>query len=285
MTMSKRWSLRYAICNELFEGWDFAEVCRTARSLGYEALEVAPFTLASLITELSGPRRAELRRIAETEGTPVLGLHWLLAKTTGFMVTSPDPAVRQRTADYLAELTRGCADLGGKLMVFGSPASRKVPEGHTAEQALDLAADTFRRVTPALDEYGVDLCLEPLGPAETDFLRTAAETRELIRRIDHLKVVLHLDVKAMSTEPSPIPEVIAANRDLARHFHANDPNLRGPGMGDVNFVPIFRALREIEYMGFVSVEVFDFKPDPVTVARESIDYMKAVEERVTTERQ
>ena len=96
-------SFRYAICNETFEGWDHEKVCRFAASLGYNGLEIAPFTLAPLITDVSADRRRVLRQQAEDAGLNILGLHWLLAKTTGLTITSPDAAVRQKTAEYLGD--------------------------------------------------------------------------------------------------------------------------------------------------------------------------------------
>src|SRR5919199_1731323 len=102
--------MRYAICNETFEGWDHGKVCRFVAQLGYQGLEMAPFTLAPLITDVSRDRRLTLRREAEACGLQIIGLHWLLAKTEGFQLTAPDEAVRRRTADYLAELARCCRE-------------------------------------------------------------------------------------------------------------------------------------------------------------------------------
>ncbi|MEO2088546.1 MAG: TIM barrel protein, partial [Gemmataceae bacterium] len=116
--------MRYAICNETFDGWDHPRVCDTAAALGYTGLEVAPFTLAPLITDVSASRRAEVRRQAEAAGLQIIGLHWLLARTTGFQLTSPDAAVRKKTGEYLADLARCAADLGGDILVLGSPFQR-----------------------------------------------------------------------------------------------------------------------------------------------------------------
>ncbi len=266
--------MRYAICNETFEGWDHARVCRTASELGYEGLEIAPFTLAPRITDVTTEQRRTLRRQAEDTGLQIIGLHWLLAKTEGLSITAPDEAVRKWTADYLIELERCCRDLGGDLMVFGSPAQRRIPAGRSREQAADYAVDTFRRAAGAIADCGVRLCLEPLSPPEADFINTCREAEEILARLDHPAFVLHLDVKAMHTDEAPVPELIHRYGARAGHFHANDANRRGPGFGQTDFVPIFRALRESGYRGWVSVEVFDYTPDPVTIARDSIRYMK-----------
>ncbi|MFO0944983.1 MAG: sugar phosphate isomerase/epimerase family protein [Planctomycetota bacterium] len=269
--------MKYAICNELYEGWNFGDVCRSVAGIGYTSLEVAPFTLAPLVTDISTETRKTLRKQAEDAGLQILGLHWLLAKTTGFHLNSPEESVRRRTAEYLAEQVRCCADLGGELMVFGSPPARKILPGVTMDEAMEYAADTLRKITAVLAERKVRFCIEPLAPAETDFLQTADEGTRLMRMIDHPNVVLHLDVKAMSSESQPIPEIIAKHVSHTGHFHANDPNMRGPGMGKVDFHPIFQALKDNHYKGWVSVEVFDFKPDPETIARESLEYMRRCE--------
>ncbi len=269
--------MRYAICNETFEGWEHERVCRFVAELGYQGLEVAPFTLAPRITEVSAARRALLRRQAEDCGLKIIGLHWLLARTDGLHLTAADAAVRQRTADYLVELARCCRDLGGDLMVFGSPAQRRVPAGATQDQAANYAVDTFQRSLPGLVECGVRLCLEPLAPPEADFLNTCAEAVAVLDRLQHPNFVLHQDVKAMATEDMPAPDLIRRYAARTGHFHANDPNRRGPGFGTTDFVPIFRALKESGYGGWVSVEVFDYSPDPETIARESLRYMRACE--------
>ncbi len=265
--------MKFSICNEMFEGWAFAEVCKAARDAGYAGVEVAPFTLAKLATDVSVGQRSDMRAAAESAGVEVVGLHWLLAQTEGFHINHPDKAVRDRTARYLIDLTGLCADLGGKIMVFGSPKQRNVCEGLSHSQAWDYAVETFRQVVPALEDRGVTLCLEPLSPEETDFLNTADEAARMIAEIASPNFQLLLDVKAMSSEPTPITELIRTHASIVKHFHANDANKRGPGFGDTDFRPIFSALKEIGYDGWVSVEVFDFTPDPVTIARKSMEYM------------
>ena len=267
--------MKFAICNELFEGWSFEKVCRYAKSVGYDGLEVAPFTLAPLITDVSPRELSELRRIAADAGVTVIGLHWLLAKTEGFYLTSPEASVRDRTSQYLVSLAGAARALGGELMVFGSPKQRSLLPGVSREHAFDYAVDTFKRAMPGIADAGIRLCMEPLAPAETDFINTCAEGARLMDAVGHPDFVLHLDVKAMSSEGTPVTDLIRQYAPRTGHFHANDPNMKGPGFGDVDFVPIFRALQDAGYPGWVSVEVFDYTPDPETIAQRSVQYMQA----------
>lgn len=266
--------MKFAICNELFEGWALQEVFRFVSSLGYEGVEIAPFTLAESVAQFSAAERAQLRRDAQGCNIEIVGLHWLLASPPGLHISHPDESVREQTVAYLKELARCCADLGGNIMVFGSPKQRNVLPGLSAEQAREHAIAAFRQALPLAKEKDVTICLEPLTPDETNFVNTAADAAEIIEAVGHPNLQLHLDAKAMCSENEPIPTIIKAHASYLRHFHANDPNRRGPGFGSLDFAPIMAALREVGYDGYVSVEVFDFSPDPKTIAAKSIEYLR-----------
>lgn len=268
--------MKFAICNEIFENWPWERVCDYVASLGYTGLEVSPFTLAERAEEVSAQRRRELRKQAESRGVELLGLHWLLVKPPGLYITTPDATVRKHTAAYFVELVKLCDDLGGNVMIIGSPKQRSLLQGVTRGQALVYAQEVFAECLPLAQKLGVTLAMEPLGPKETDFLNTAAETIELIERIAHPNFRLNLDVKAMSSEQKPIPQIIRESRKHIAHVQVNDPNLLGPGMGEVKYEPIIAALREVGYDGWLSVEAFDFKPGAERIASESIRYLKQV---------
>ena len=273
--------MKFAICNETFLDWPFDKAFGYAAKCGYTGIEIAPFTMAPDAREISAAQRTEVRRLAETEGLEVVGLHWLLAKTSGYYLTSPEPEVRRRTAGYVQELARLCRDLGGSRMVFGSPQQRNVLPGVTPAQAVDYAAEVLGESMSVLEETGVTLCVEPLAPADGNFMNMAADAVRLIERIGHPNCRLILDCKAMSSEQVPIPELIHRHAQVLAHFHANDPNKQGPGFGDLDFVPIFAALGEVDYRGWVSVEVFDYSPGIERLAQGSIENMRGALEQVT----
>ncbi len=276
--------MKYAICNETFGEQPFDEAWPLSREIGYTGIEIAPFTFvpgAEVVDarDISAGRRTEVKQQAADAGLEVVGLHWLLAKTEGLnptrpYLTSPDAAVRKATVEYFKALAQLCADLGGKVMVLGSPYQRNLLPGVSYDEAEQYAAEVLRAAMPVCADLDVRIAIEPLSPAEGDFLLTAESGIRLAKLVDSPHCQLHLDVKAMSSEEKSIPDIIRDSRDWTIHFHANDANLLGPGMGDVEYEPIFAALKETDYDGWVSVEVFKYEPSPEEIARVSFEYMQ-----------
>ncbi len=267
--------MKFALCNEMFEDQAMAEVCSTVKRLGYDGLEIAPFTLAESADAVSAEQRKEVRRIVEDNGLEIVGLHWLFAGPAGLHMTTTDDAMWGRTRDYLSCLIDLCSDLGGKVLVLGSPKQRSLVEGQTKEGAWQRAVDLLGSVLDKAADLGATICLEPLSPVETDFINTVAEGMGMVQQINHPNLRIHLDVKAMCSEGAPVGDIIRSVKagDVG-HFHVNDANLYGPGMGDVDYGPIAEAINEIGWDKWLSVEVFKYDPDPETIAKKSIDYLR-----------
>src|SRR3974390_2476537 len=102
--------MRFAICNEIFEGWKLEDTFAYASRLGYAGVEIAPFTIANRATDISPAERQRIRAEAARNKVQITALHWVLAKTEGFHLTHPDAGVRERTADYIIELVRLASD-------------------------------------------------------------------------------------------------------------------------------------------------------------------------------
>jgi sugar phosphate isomerase/epimerase len=268
--------MRFAICNEIFGGWSLDDAFACAAKAGYDAVEIAPFTIARHVTEISPEQRQAIRAAAARHALSISGIHWVLAQTEGFHLTHPELSVRERTGQYLVQLVEFCADLDGRFMVVGSPKQRNRLAGVELGQARQWTVAVFQAAVERARERGVTICFEPLAPSETNFINTAAEAIELVRQVGRSSFKIILDVKAMSSEGKPIPQIIRESWPHFAYFHANDPNLKGPGFGAVDFHPIAAALKEVGYDGFVSVEVFNFEDGPEVIATKSIDYLRRV---------
>lgn len=268
--------MKFALCNEMFEGMLMAQVCSIASRLGYHGIEIAPFTLGESAETISAQSRKETRQIISDSGLETVGLHWLFAGPEGLHITTQDNKIWGRTKDYLSCLLDLCKDLDGKILVLGSPKQRNIQPGQTYEEARKRASDLLESVLCKASKLGLTICIEPLSPVETDFINTVAQGMEIVRQINHPNLKIHLDVKAMSSEKISVPDIIrSVKAEDIGHFHVNDPNLYGPGMGKVDYAPIAQAIHDIGWNKWLSVEVFKYDPDPETIARKSIEYLRS----------
>jgi sugar phosphate isomerase/epimerase len=121
--------VKFAICNEIFQNWKIDDVFRYAAKLGYDAVEIAPFTLANSVTDISPQERTQIRELAARNAIAIAGIHWVLVKPEGLYLNHSDGAIRDRTARYFRDLTDFCAYIGGTVKVVGSPKQRNIMTG------------------------------------------------------------------------------------------------------------------------------------------------------------
>jgi sugar phosphate isomerase/epimerase len=273
--------MRIALCNEVLGAMALERQCEYAAALGYDGLEIAPFTLSTSPEKISTADAAKIRATVEASGLIVTGLHWLLVKPEGLSLTDPDAAVRTRTLAVMTHLIGLCAELGGAVLVHGSPKQRQIAPGETHAIALARLQDGLAQVALAAARVGVIYCIEPLSRRETELVNTIAEAAELVRSIDHPNLRTMIDCSAAGlTETDSIASLIERwlPTGLIAHVQVNDPNRRGPGQGDMQFAPILAALKRHGYDGTLAVEPFDYWPDGPGAAAFSAGYLRGLRE-------
>jgi sugar phosphate isomerase/epimerase len=271
--------MKISICNELFKDWDVEKVFDYAAQLGYDGVELAPFTIGETASDVSAGTRKRIRDAAKKAGIEIVGLHWLLVKPEGLYINHPDTAIRRKTQSYLKELIDLCGDLGGRILVHGSPQQRNVKEGWDPAEVWQRARETFQICAEAAHSRDVFYCLEALTTVDTNFINTIDEALQMVTEIDHPNFQTMLDCRSIHAGVGPaLPNVLsrALSTGKLRHVHVNDPNGRGPGFGDLQFAPLLQILHEADYRGYISVEVFDFAPDPRTIAARSLGYLHGI---------
>ena len=278
--------MKISICNEVFEGWPIEKVFEYAAEVGYDGVEIAPYTLADSVNQISPERRKAIRQAAEKCGIEIVGLHWLLRKPEGLSINHPDEVIRIRTQEYMEALIHLCADIGGKLLLHGSPQQRTIKEEWDPILAWEHAKGTFKGCLDAAQKRNVFYCIEPLTRTNTNFINTIDDGLRFVREVRHPHFKLMFDCRSASeNEPWVVDALLRAIESrMLRHVHVNDANGRGPGFGQTEFVPILRTLVENNYQGYISVEVFSFDPDPRTVASRSIGYLKGILEALDEKR-
>lgn len=270
---------RIALCNEVVRTLPFGAQCEFACACGYDAIELAPFTVAEAPHEMAAAKVAELRREAAAAGVAISGLHWLLVAPKGLALASEDAAVRARSREVMLRLVELCAALGGSYLVHGSPAQRMLPEGVAG--ARGWVEEAFVAAGEAAARAGVTYVVEPLSPQLTNCFNTVAEAAEFVQRAGLPALRTMLDTSAAGAAEAEPPEAVLARwlpGGAIAHVHVNDANQRGPGQGAQRFAPVLRVLRDAGYSGWIGVEPFEYVPDGPASAARAIGYLRGVEE-------
>jgi sugar phosphate isomerase/epimerase len=276
--------MRLALCNEVLRERDFAAQCAYAAAVGYDGLEVAPFTLADDPLALPPAQVAAARRAAADAGIAITGLHWLLVKPDGLSITSPDAAVRARTIEAIRRIVGLCAELGGRYLVHGSPAQRRTPEGVDRATARAWIAEALAAAARAAQEAGVVYLIEPLPRDETDQVNTLDEAVALVREVGSPSLATMLDAKSAAlSESASAPALLDRwlPTGLVRHVQLNDRNRRGPGQGRDRIAPIVAALLRGGYDADIAIEPFEYVPDGPACAARAAGYVRGLLEALS----
>ncbi|MEL6169987.1 MAG: sugar phosphate isomerase/epimerase family protein [Pseudomonadota bacterium] len=271
--------LETTLCNELLaaDGLSLAEQAEVAAALGFVGLELAPATLGAEPHRLDKREVTEIRRTVEAAGIRVTGLHWLLSGYPEASVTDPEKLDETRT--ILFGLIGLCADLGGTVLVHGSPAQRVRPDGMSDDRLIADLAEFFGPVAAAAERAGVTYCIEPLASVETRTITTIAEGAALVEAVGSPAFQTMIDCKAAGLQEPPVADRIRdwVPRGVVGHIHANDTNLGAPGMGEDPFPEIVAALRDVGWDGLVGVEPFRTLIDGRVTAATGIATLRACE--------
>jgi D-psicose/D-tagatose/L-ribulose 3-epimerase len=243
--------MRLAASNIAWKSAEDEAVAEVLREVGAEGVELAPTAAWSKPLEASEAEVLAYRRLWESRGLRIVSMQALLFGRPELRIFG-DETTRQATFDYLAGMIRLGGRLGAHALVFGSPKNRAVGE-LPRSVVEDIALPFFRGLGELALQHGTALCIEPNPPAYgADFVTTAAEGLELVRKVGSAGFRLHLDAGGMTMtgeqqEPAAFAEAL--------HFHASEPNLAPVGTGGTRHEDFARSLRQVGYRGWVSLEM------------------------------
>ncbi|MBN1123414.1 MAG: sugar phosphate isomerase/epimerase [Sedimentisphaerales bacterium] len=274
---------KYAMCNESMRELPWNRQCKIVSDAGYKGIEIAAFTLVQEgVGEITPDQRKEMVQVMSDNGLECVGLHWLLAPPPqGLHFTTPDAATREKTTAYLNELIDFCGDLGGTVMIFGSPKQRNTV-GPSTTEAKKYFAEGLAKVANHAKKRKIKILIEPLDHTQTDVINTTAEAMEIAKKINHPAIQTMFDFHNTVDEKDDFVTLLKTYRQYIHHVHVMEMDGKHLGTGDAvnRYVDAFQYLKDIRYDKWVSLEVFDFTPGGRVIAEESMKVLKAIEAKL-----
>lgn len=268
--------IKTAICNELFGNMDFRKSCDLAAAYGFNGIEIAPFTLFGDVTSISPDTIIQTRNSLRNSGLKFAGLHWLFVKPENLHITSPDKKIREWSWDHLKRLLNLAGELGGGYLTLGSPKQR-MAEGICINEAWKYMEEGLAGAADTASDCNSTVCIEALASLDTNVVNTLKESRELIDRVNRDSISGMFDFHNCGDETESWPELIRKFTSIIKHVHLNTPEGGHPKPDDgAEYNESFSVLKDIDYNGWVSLEIFTVPDDPGQVLSETAAFLKGM---------
>jgi len=188
-------------------------------------------------------------------------------------LVGPDKEICNKALTRFKEFIDFAGDYLGKGTMVNIGRVRGMGYAEDRKRTLDEMEKVFRELADYAYPKGIRLVIEPINAKETNYINTTQDGIQIVERVRRDNFGLMLDVYHMNIEDDDIFESIRHAGDKCWFVHFTDDNRKYPGNAHLDFEKIIQTLHEINYDGFVSMEIMPW-PDPDTAARESIEYLR-----------
>jgi sugar phosphate isomerase/epimerase len=276
---------RLAFSTNAYLKFSFAEACRRLAALGYPGVEIMADVPHAWPAWMLDEQKQALRDALARN-------HLAISNVNAFMMHAvddprqrywhpswiePDRHYRQIRIDHTRRALTLARELGAPCLTTepGGP----VEPGASWSAALRLFVEHLKPVAEHAEKEGVLLLVEPEPGL---LIETADQFEELMRHLDSPAVGLNFDIGhfyCVGDEPAPTVRRLAKH---IRHFHLEDIAATRvhhhlvPGEGAIDFAATFRAIQEIGYDGWVTIELYPYVDDPDAAARTALQRVREV---------
>lgn len=264
--------MKLAVSNIAWYNSELEEHLELLQHLGCDGVELAPSCIWPEPIEVSDKDIEQLKRLLNKYNLVIPAFHALFY-TRPDLYLFGDRSVRVAALDYLERTIELSTKLSVKALIYGSPKSRRVGNKNY-DECYSIAVDMFRKLAKKAKKYGTCICIEPLGPSESDFIQNSEEGYKLVSDVNSPGFGLHLDAKAMVETNDDFCSVFKKYGKFLKHFHVNDAGLSPPGYTGFDHSIIGKALRESSYDGFVSIEMKKILGQSRVVIKNAVDYVR-----------
>lgn len=264
--------MKLSVSNIAWDNNELESHLKILKDMGCDGVEIAPSCIWKEPIEANADEIEDLRKLVKSNGLVISAFHALLFTRPDLFLFSDKPA-RERITAYLKGLIKLASNLSARVLVYGSPKSRQVGS-RSYNECYKIAVDVFRELAKEAKIHDTCLCIEPLGPSETDFIQNAEDGYLLVKDVDSSNFGLHLDAKAMADAKEDFEKIFNKYGSIIKHFHVSEPGLAPPGYANLDHPKIGRHLFNSPYKNFVSIEMRKGFGDTREVIKSAVKYVR-----------
>ena len=264
--------MKIAVSNIAWDNKHLPEYLKLLKKIDCSGIEIPPNIIWPEPIETSKEERQKFKNVILKEGLEIIGFHALLFSRPDLQLFESAES-RKATVNYLCKLIEVCSDLGGRQLIFGSPKNRKLHNKKYSE-CVDQIMEDFFQISEVGKKNNIFFCIEPLGPKETDFIKSLDEGGNIVNKINHPFLKLHMDTKALFATKENPSDVLRKFQNIIQHVHISDENLKEPGSINKDHRKIGKALNEVGYSKYLSIEMRKPEKNVEEVIKRSVLFVK-----------
>lgn len=249
---------RISACSANYGHADLFKVIDRLAELHYDGVEITVMYHA-IPAETPAEQRRQIRRRLADAGIEASALHFIFPG--GLKMTAAAAEERNKVVDHVGTVLDLAHDLEAPVVVIGGGGMRTAPAGVDKAVAVERVVEVFAGIARKAERAGVTACFEALNRFETQVGRSLAECSAYVDRIGSPALEVAGDTFHMNIEEASMADALAATGKRLGHLHLPDSHRLAPGGGHIDFPPILRALKAMDYGGYLSFELFWIAPD------------------------
>jgi sugar phosphate isomerase/epimerase len=273
-----------AFSTNAFKKHTLAEAIDAIAAVGYRGVEIMADVPHAYPPQFDSAQRDSTKRQLASLGLEVSNINaftlFALGDTYHPTWIEDDPALRDIRVQQTIDCINLAAEFGSKTISL-QPGGPLIGTSISRAEAGDRFAGGLRRVLEVARERAITLAIEPEPGL---FIETSDEyltfKREFFR--DESLVKMNCDIGHLFCVGEDPAQVIRRMPDEIMHMHLEDIGKNRvhqhltPGKGAIDFTAIFDALRDIDYPGWVTVELYPYETTAAGVAKLAWEHLQAI---------
>lgn len=248
------------------------EAIKRIAKIGYDGIEIGAAAPHAYPKYLNPARRKEIKQILDDNGIALSSMLPAPGGGPGFNPSSPLVEERAEMLDQYQQVIELCAQWGGKTVIY--LAGWQV-YGTSRKQAWEWSREGLVKVAKMAADHGVTMVVEPQA-VDTNLIEGCDDAIQMMEEVGAPNVKLMFDtIHVMYRNEVPSDYVYQMGKNL-HHVHISDTDRLPPGQGRGDFISVVNALKEVDFEGYLTMEIGFHRRDiePDKVAREAYAYMK-----------
>jgi len=268
--------IQLAYSSNAYMRFSVAEAIRRIAALGYVGIELMADEPHLFPATTSDDKIDSVRRLLDELGLSIANVNAFMMNAIGDKRhvywhpswIEPDASYRQIRIQHTIDALTLARKLGAKCITTepGGPLRGGLLEdGMSRQWAMETFVAGLKQALCHAERQNVMLLVEPEPGL---LIENVAQCLELSERIDSPAFGINFDIGHMYCVGEPLPQAVAQLAHLSKHYHVEDiaPTRVHkhliPGQGAIDFAPVFQAIRDSDYAGWITVELYPYLDNP-----------------------